>query len=134
MSESVSPVGVRCSDADRERTSARLREAAAEGRLTMDELEDRLGAVYAAKHHRDLDALVTDLPAGNRRRAAAGWPAVLAAAWAQLRNDLSLLVVPAGAGWSRRRGAVAAVAALVLIATIASAAEGFDFEGVFDDD
>ena len=135
MSESVSLTGVdgvRCSDADRGRISERLREAATDGRLTMDELDDRLGAVYAAKHHHELDALVTDLPGTNRPRAAVGWLAVLAAAWTQLRLDLALLAGRTGTGRPRRRIAVAAIVTLVLIVTIASAIDGFDFD--FGDD
>lgn len=56
------PGGVRCSDADRERTSERLRMAAGEGYVTMDELEDRLTGVYSARYRHELDALVADLP------------------------------------------------------------------------
>ena len=70
MSEPVSllaATGVRCADTDRERTGERLRNAAADGRLTMDELEDRLGGVYAARYHYELDTLVADLPAQASR-------------------------------------------------------------------
>lgn len=139
MSGSVSLPGVtvRCSDADRERIGARLRDAAADGCLTMDELEDRLGGVYAARHRHELDALVTDLPATTGRRAA-GWLAVLAAAWAQLRLDLMLLAGRASAGRSRRRVVVAAIAVLALVAALGSAIDGFgdlgpDLEGADDD-
>lgn len=55
--------GVRASDAERERTAGTIREAAGEGRLTMDELEDRLAAVYQAKMRHELEPLVADLPA-----------------------------------------------------------------------
>ncbi len=129
MSESGSltrVTGVRCSDADREQTSERLRVAAADGCLTMDELEDRLGGVYAAKHRHELDALVTDLPVTKRSRTVAGWLALLAAAWTQLRLDLALLFGRIGTGWPRRRIAVAAIVTVILIATIASAVGGFD--------
>lgn len=36
--------------------------AAGEGRITLDELEDRLEGVYAAKTYAELDTLVVDLP------------------------------------------------------------------------
>jgi hypothetical protein len=39
-----------------------LREATGEGRLTTDELEERLEAVYAARTYGQLDSLVADLP------------------------------------------------------------------------
>ncbi len=40
----------------------RLREAAAEGRLTLSELDDRIEALYAAKTYGDLEIVVDDLP------------------------------------------------------------------------
>src|SRR6516165_6204224 len=51
---------MRASDADRERVANILREAAGEGRLTMDE---RLDAVYAAKTYAELEPITRDLPA-----------------------------------------------------------------------
>lgn len=54
---------MRAADVDRERFAARLRQALDEGRLTLDELDDRLREVYAAKTFGDLDRLVADLPA-----------------------------------------------------------------------
>lgn len=53
---------LRASDADRERVAAVLREAAAEGRLAFDELDERLSAAYAAKTYADLEPLTRDLP------------------------------------------------------------------------
>jgi hypothetical protein len=53
---------LRASDADRELVAERLRNAAAEGRLFADELEERLGTALSAKTYGELDALVTDLP------------------------------------------------------------------------
>ena len=41
-------------DADRERAAARLQQALAEGRITLDELEERLAVVYAARYAADL--------------------------------------------------------------------------------
>ncbi len=54
---------LRASDAERERTATQLREHTAAGRLTTDELDERLDAAYAARTVGDLDALVADLPA-----------------------------------------------------------------------
>jgi hypothetical protein len=39
-----------------------LREAAGDGRLTMDELDERLDAVYAAKTYAELEPITHDLP------------------------------------------------------------------------
>lgn len=40
---------LRASDADRERVSEQLRDALAEGRLDMEEFEERLDATYKAR-------------------------------------------------------------------------------------
>jgi VIT1/CCC1 family predicted Fe2+/Mn2+ transporter len=59
------PANVRCSDADRERTVAVLRNEAVVGRLSTDELSTRLDKAFAAKTMGDLRALIADLPEGN---------------------------------------------------------------------
>jgi hypothetical protein len=53
---------VRASDADRDRVAASLREHCALGRITMDELEERLEAVYGAKTLGQLQEVTSDLP------------------------------------------------------------------------
>jgi hypothetical protein len=55
---------LRISDADRHRVSEYLRQAAGEGRLDLEELEQRLEAAYAAKTYGDLVPLTADLPVG----------------------------------------------------------------------
>jgi hypothetical protein len=52
---------LRASDADRERHAEVLRRAAGEGRLSMDELEERLTTVYESRTHRELERLVADV-------------------------------------------------------------------------
>jgi hypothetical protein len=52
---------LRASDADRERTAGLLRDAAGDGRLSVDELEERLHTMYATRTHAELEALVADL-------------------------------------------------------------------------
>ncbi len=54
---------VRASDAERDATVDRLREAAAEGRLTLEELTDRIEAAATAVMRSDLVPLTSDLPA-----------------------------------------------------------------------
>jgi hypothetical protein len=58
---------LRASDADREHTAELLRRAAGEGRLDVDELEERLSSVYATRTQRELDALVADVVAPEDR-------------------------------------------------------------------
>jgi DUF1707 SHOCT-like domain len=57
---------VRVGDADRERVAALLRDHAAAGRLEPDELEERLGRVYAARYGSDLEAALAELPPDHR--------------------------------------------------------------------
>jgi uncharacterized protein DUF1707 len=53
---------MRVSDADRERVAALLRDHFAEGRLTQEELDERISAALRAKTAGDLRPLMTDLP------------------------------------------------------------------------
>src|ERR1700751_1692732 len=53
---------LRASDADRERVAEILRESAGDGRLSMEELDERLDAVYAAKTYAELEPITRDLP------------------------------------------------------------------------
>lgn len=54
------------SNDDRERVARVLHDAMAEGRLTVNELEERLDKVYAAKTFGDLEPLLRDLPVGHQ--------------------------------------------------------------------
>ena len=68
MSELSGPADrgrMRVSDADREQAADVLREAAGQGRLSMDELDERLELAYAAKTYADLTAVTRDLPQGG---------------------------------------------------------------------
>ena len=52
----------RASDSEREATVAHLREAAAEGRLDVEELVTRIDAAYTATTRAELEPLTADLP------------------------------------------------------------------------
>ncbi|MGW2958286.1 DUF1707 SHOCT-like domain-containing protein [Streptomyces sp. NPDC001220] len=54
---------LRASDADRERVAEVLRDALAEGRLDMEEFEERLEATYKARTYGELTPITRDLPA-----------------------------------------------------------------------
>ncbi len=58
----ASPSGMRIGDSDREAMAASLREHYAQGRLTLEEFQQRLSAVFAAKTDLDLARLNNDLP------------------------------------------------------------------------
>ena len=63
---------VRVGDADREAVAAQLREHYADGRLTLEELNERLDQAFAAKTKADLNTVLRDLP--QAARPAAGLP------------------------------------------------------------
>jgi Domain of unknown function (DUF1707) len=52
---------LRASDAEREQTAEILRVAASEGRLDVEELEDRLGTVYTVRTRTELERLIADV-------------------------------------------------------------------------
>jgi hypothetical protein len=81
--------GVRVGDRERAAAAERLSEHAAAGRLTVEELEQRLERAHGAVVRRDLDALLADLPAPRRPAVSRGrrpatpfFPVALAAALA----------------------------------------------------
>jgi len=53
---------IRASDAERDRMAAALAEHAGAGRLTQDELSERLDSVFAARTRGELEAVLHDLP------------------------------------------------------------------------
>ncbi len=57
---------LRISDEDRHAVAEVLRHAAGEGRIDLDELDDRLEATYAAKTYGDLVPITHDLPVSGR--------------------------------------------------------------------
>ena len=82
---------LRASDADREQTAETLRRAMGEGRLTVEELEERLRAAYTAPTVRELGLLVSDVTVP----AAAGGPAFAPAR----TSGLSVREGPGGDRW-----------------------------------
>ena len=83
---------MRVSDADRDRVTARLREHFGEGRLTHDELDERISAALNAKTVGDLRRVMADLPEPVAAQAQWGGPQ-----WAVARRG--------GPPWvARRRG------------------------------
>jgi hypothetical protein len=64
--------GVRIGDAEREKVAGSLREHYAHGRLTLEEFQQRLDSVFAAKTNADLARITVDLPHADHH--AAPWP------------------------------------------------------------
>ncbi|WP_306214496.1 DUF1707 SHOCT-like domain-containing protein [Actinoplanes sp. RD1] len=117
---------VRVSDADRNGVIARLQDATAEGRLSLDELDERIATALAARTWADLDPLVGDLPAEPEPAAALAEPEddeepapPLALVGAMLTLLIGGLAVPVsfGSAWGPAMGIVATLlGVLVLLA------------------
>jgi hypothetical protein len=95
----VAPHVLRIGDAERDAAAADLGEHYVAGRLTLDELHERLGAVFSAKTYGQLGRVMADLPcprrpAGRAGLAALARPAGVAgpaqAAWVAYRPAASL--------------------------------------------
>ena len=94
---------IRASDADREDVAQRLTQAAAEGRLLVHELEERLATALQARTYGELEAVVADLP-----RVSASTPT-------RARRSTSLL------GSHPAAGLILASVALLMIVVVAVA-------------
>lgn len=98
---------LRISDADRHKVAELLREAAGEGRIDMDELDERLEAAYVAKTYGDLVPLTADLPLGSQPHSPvvpphAGGPACLLSATTPPSRSWAGSVVRACGRWATR--------------------------------
>ena len=83
-SPSQIPGDVRVADADRLASADRLAAHAVAGRLSVEELEERVAAAHAAVYARELSSLEADLPSSSAPRLVRGsppsaWPALLVA-------------------------------------------------------
>jgi uncharacterized protein DUF1707 len=93
-------LSLRASDTEREAAADALRDHCAQGRLSPDELSERLDLVYAAKTAGALEALFHDLPAPTgeltqSRRRGALHPPVRAAALAAVPALVALVALSA---------------------------------------
>jgi Domain of unknown function (DUF1707) len=97
----MSPPELRAADADRERAVERLRAAAAEGRLTAEELEQRLEAALGARTYAELEGPLADLPAQRPSRPRPAAPARRAELRAFVATSALLVAIWAltGAGY-----------------------------------
>jgi hypothetical protein len=91
---------LRVGDADRDAVATALREHFAQGRLTLDELRERLDATFAARTFGDLVPITDDLP-GRASSAPALPGAVRPAEW---RREGWAPPWPPGGPWMRRGG------------------------------
>jgi Domain of unknown function (DUF1707) len=104
---------LRASDADRDAVVDRLRDAAGEGRLEPDELEQRVDGALRARTYGDLAELIADLPANGRMPLQrTSWPTNPIARSAVFGAGLLVAVIVAFA--------VVAVVAMLVLAAAAS--------------
>jgi Flp pilus assembly protein TadB len=104
---------LRASDADRDAVVDRLREAAGEGRLEADELEQRVDGALRARTYGDLAELLADLPADGRMSSQRrGWRTNPAARSAVFGAGLLVAVIVAFV--------VVAVVAMLVVAAAAT--------------
>lgn len=105
---------LRASDQDRERVAAQLHAAATDGRLTLGELDERLGAAYAARTYGELAPLTSDLPATTA--AARPSPAPLAGASGPVASVAVMSGCERGGDWvvPQRHTAVAVMGGVEL--------------------
>jgi len=95
------------SSADRERAVGVLRAGFTEGRLTQDELDDRVARAYAARTYGQLWELTSDLPAG-------------ALPYPQLPSAHGVMVAPEAAPPSHWKPAAALIITALIIFTLAA--------------
>jgi hypothetical protein len=98
--------GLRAADTDRDAVAERLRVAAGEGRLSMEEFEERLEAALTARTFADLEPLVADLPAEEAAPERRDEPLVLKAGLSDVRRTghwvvPSKIIVSTGIGGVR---------------------------------
>ncbi|MEU4834285.1 DUF1707 domain-containing protein [Streptosporangium sp. NPDC023615] len=102
-------VDIRAGDADRERIAETLRVAVTEGRISLEELNERLDRTYEARTCGELDAIVADLPrAGGPPVSLPGVPDLLrleAQNWQMVRQE-GYWVVPPRINAIARQGSV----------------------------
>src|SRR5436190_13762244 len=72
---------VRASDEEREQAVGALRHHYSAGRISSDELEERVGLAYDARTRGDLDGLLVDLPSERGTRAVRRLREANRAAW-----------------------------------------------------
>ena len=109
---------VRVGDADREAVAAQLREHFADGRLTLEELNERLDQAFAAKTKADLNTVLRDLP--QAARPATGLP-YGGAAWQGPAWHGPMATRPGqdyGNGWGNRQRACGSGAFAPLIGLV----------------
>ena len=104
MEERPQPPAIRASDAERERSVTVLRDAVVEGRLTLEEFSERVGAAQLARTDQELAQLTADLPAAAVARPATA-PTVYRATFSALGRS-GAWELPAASAWKSWFGTI----------------------------
>jgi fatty acid desaturase len=107
---------LRCSDADRERVVADLNKHFTEGRLTLDEFDQRSSSAYQARTYADLAILTADLPGGQ----------VVPAVVREPEPGPAAAQVPQAGRWQAAAGAVGSWLSVSVVLTVIWAVTGAD--------
>ena len=89
--ERPDPSQLRISDDDRHKVAELLRDAAGDGRIDLDELDERLEATYAAKTYGDLVPITIDLPAHPQQPATPAVHRETLPATSTFENSISIM-------------------------------------------
>jgi len=128
---------MRVGDAEREAAAAELREHYASGRLTLDELNERIDKAFAAKTRGDLNAAMTDLPSRRPEAAgASGTPGAIGAGPSGTGGPFGAggPFGPGGGGWSsgpRAAGPVRTAGSVLVTMLVVAALFTFGILGAF---
>ncbi len=98
MDGDAGPPAIRASDGEREVTMQRLQAAAGEGRLSFEELADRIEAAGGAVTRDELERLTRDLPSEPRGQEMATIPTRASAVFGDVRRS-GAWTVPARGKW-----------------------------------
>jgi hypothetical protein len=117
----TSGYNLRVGDADREAIAAQLREHFADGRLTLEELNERLDQTFAAKTRADLTVIMRDLPHVARPFTGAPAGGFGSSGWQGTQDPAGRPGGAQGGGHQHRASAFAPMMALVWVVLVVSA-------------
>ncbi|HEY7483117.1 MAG TPA: DUF1707 domain-containing protein [Streptosporangiaceae bacterium] len=117
------PEDLRIGDAERTRVTEALHDHFAQGRLTQDELEERLDAALAARTYGDLRRITHDLPmpqatAGDRQAARPPWRRSRPPVFALFALAFLLVALVAGGPWYALVGVLKVILLVWLVTAV----------------
>ena len=117
---STATSGTRASDEERADVVGALHRGGGEGRLTLEEVDERIAAAYAARFREELGPLVADLPVvPPALPAAAGWVGLWHGVLRQSRATLRGVAPDAATVPTRRQQVLGALAVAVVLLWLA---------------